>query len=75
MANCEFLTKCPFFNNKLKNMPTAADTMKNIYCRWNFIKCARYKVAIVLGSEEVPSNLFPRDTVRAEKILAQLSQK
>jgi hypothetical protein len=28
MADCEWLEICPFFNDKLKNMPAASDTMK-----------------------------------------------
>lgn len=36
-----------------------------------FAKGARYRVAIVLGSEEVPPNIFLRDTFMAENILTQ----
>ena len=75
MGNCELLTKCPFFNDQLKNMPTASDTMKNIYCRWNFKKCARYRVASVLSSKEVPADLFPGDSIRAGEILIQHQKK
>jgi len=75
MADCELLEKCLFFHDKLKNMPSAADSMKRLYCRWNFAKCARYKVAIALGRREVPLDLFPGDTRRAENILVQHSKK
>jgi len=36
-----------------------------------FAKGARYRVAIVLGSEEVPPNIFLRDAFMAENILTQ----
>ena len=75
MADCELLPECPFFNDQLKNMPTASDTMKKIYCRWNFVKCARYKVAIVLGRKKVPPDLFPGDSRRADDILIQESKR
>jgi len=75
MADCELLKICPFFNGQLKNMSAASDTMKKLYCRWNFIKCARYKVAIVLGKKNVPSDLFPGDSRRADDILIQHSKK
>ena len=75
MSECNLLEKCPFFNDQLKNMPTASDTMKKLYCRWNFEKCARYKIAIVLGRKEVPRDLFPRDSRRADDILIQHNKK
>ncbi|MFC1837351.1 hypothetical protein ACFLYW_01555 [Thermodesulfobacteriota bacterium] len=75
MADCELLEKCLFFNDKLKNMPEASDMMKKIYCRWNFAKCARYKVAITLGRKDVPLDLFPGDSRRAENILIQHNKK
>ena len=75
MADCEFLTKCPFFNDQLKNMPAASDMMKKIYCRWNFAKCARYRVAIVLDRKKVSSDLFPGDSRRADEILIQEDKK
>ena len=75
LADCELLKICPFFNDQLKNMPVASDTMKKIYCRWNFTKCARYKIAIVLGRKKVPSDLFPADSRRADEILIQGNKK
>jgi len=71
MADCEFLTLCPFFNDKMENMPSAADMMKKLYCKWNYRQCARYMVAIVLGRDKIPTDLFPRDTHRANIILTQ----
>jgi hypothetical protein len=39
-------------------MPTASDMVKKTYCRWNFAKCARYRVAIVLGRKKVHLTYF-----------------
>ena len=75
MSGCELLAKCLFFNDQLKNMPAASDTMKKLYCRWNFTKCARYRVAIVLGRKKIPPDLFPRDSHRANEILIQHDKK
>ena len=36
MADCECLAKCPFFNDKMANMPSMAEMMKNRYCRDEF---------------------------------------
>jgi hypothetical protein len=73
MSDCELLAKCPFFNDQLKNMPTASATMKKIYCCWNFTICARYKVTTVLGRKKVPPDLLPKDFRRADEILIQHS--
>ena len=75
MGNCELIEKCLFFNDQLKKMPNASDMMKNIYCRWNYKKCARYRVASALSSKEVPSDLFPSDSFRASQILIQHEKK
>lgn len=75
MSDCELLEKCLFFNDKLKNMPAATETMKKLYCRWHHVKCARYRVAIVLGRKKVPIDLFPGDSQRAEEILIQHNKK
>ena len=69
MTDCEFLTKCLFFNDKLENMPKASDMMKNMYCRWNYTKCARYMVAITLGKSAVPGDMYPADQRRANEML------
>jgi hypothetical protein len=75
MADCELLKICPFFNDQLKNMPAASNMMKKLYCRWIFAKCARFKVAIVLGKEKVPPDLFPGDSRRVDEILIQHCKK
>jgi hypothetical protein len=75
MADCELIEICPFFNDYLENMPAASDTMKKLYCRWHHSKCGRYKVAIVLGRKNVPLDLFPGDSRRAEEILMQHNKK
>ena len=74
MPDCEFLPKCLYFNDKLKNMPVASELIKTMYCLWHFEECARYMVAIRLGPKNIPSNLFPTDTTQAEKLLAQFNK-
>ena len=69
MADCELLERCPFFNDQLKNMPAASDTMKKIYCRWNFAKCARYRVAIALGRKKFHLTYFLGTLVEQMKFL------
>ena len=75
MTDCEFLKKCMFFNDKLKNMPTASGMMKKMYCKWNHAKCARYRIAIALGKSAVPDDMFPGDQLRANEMLLQYDIK
>ena len=71
MADCDFLALCPFFNDKLENMSSAADMMKKLYCKWNYSQCARYMVAVACGKDKVPVDMFPGDNARAQTILTQ----
>jgi len=75
MADCEFLENCLFFNDKLKNMPTASGMMKNMYCKWHHAKCSRYRIAIALGKSGVPDDMFPGDQLRANEMLLQYDIK
>ena len=69
MADCEKLATCPFFNDKLANMPTVAELYKKNYCHGDSGECARYIVAVKLGSDRVPADLFPNMTARARNIV------
>lgn len=71
MAMCECLESCPFFNDKMKNMPATANLYKNNYCKGDNTQCARYMIFKVSGSGAVPDDLFPNNVERANSILAQ----
>ncbi|UCF06565.1 MAG: hypothetical protein JSV33_05935 [bacterium] len=71
MPECEKLKDCPFFNDRLADMPAMANMLKNRYCHKEKMKCARYMVAISLGKEKVPSDLFPNMHDRAKEILGR----
>jgi len=66
---CPSLKVCPFFNHKMKDMPSAAELLKDRYCRGNYLNCARYMVASKLGKEKVPADLFPGQIDRAKEII------
>jgi hypothetical protein len=69
MADCEKLSKCPFFGDKLANMPSAAALMKQSFCHDDKNNCARYLVAS--QGMPVPADLFPNDPARARQILSR----
>ncbi len=71
MADCELLATCPFFNDRMANMPTSAAMFKKIYCHKDRTDCARYAVFKALGREKVPSDLFPNEMVRARRVIRQ----
>jgi hypothetical protein len=67
---CPNLKTCPFFHDKLKNMPSTANMLKKKYCEGNYQECARWMVFKACGKEKVPPDLFPNQTERAKKIIA-----
>jgi len=71
MTECDCLGGCPFFHDKMANMPALAGMMKKHYCLGDFMVCARHQVKEKLGKEHVPANLFPNQAARVPGILAQ----
>jgi hypothetical protein len=69
MPACECLPRCPFFNDKMANMPTIANFYKERLCNGEFETCARYVVFRAKGREAVPADLFPDQTARAKALL------
>ncbi len=67
--NCECLAGCPFFNDKMKNMPSMAEHMMKKYCRADWSSCARHMVFSTLGKPAVPADLFPAQKDRAKELL------
>ncbi len=75
MSACPKIEICPFFNGEMPQPTSTTDSMKEIYCRADYKKCARYQIAIQLGSNHVPDDLFPFEKVKVEKIKQQLKPK
>ncbi len=71
MADCQCLPKCPFFNDRMKNMPSMANVYKKNYCRGNNSECARFMIFKAFGSDKVPITLFPNMVDEAKRIIAK----
>jgi hypothetical protein len=72
MADCASLAACPFFNDKMANMPAMAVIFKKSYCEGgDFERCARYVVAKALGKPSVPADLFPNQIERAKVLIGK----
>lgn len=69
MAECECVPKCPFFHDKMADMPSMANMMKKRYCQGDSSVCARWVVRAALGPTAVPIDLFPNQLERAEKLV------
>jgi len=72
MPDCVCLPNCPFFNDRMKNMPTMASIYKRRYCLGDSASCARYMVFTALGRGKVPADLSPIDIETALKIIDNL---
>jgi len=70
MADCECLERCPFFNDKMANMPSMADMLKSRYCKGDWASCARHRVFLALGEEAVSGDLYPNQAADADKLIA-----
>ena len=73
MTECEFLEKCPFFNDALGNMPDTVEEMKVQYCKSNNLNCARYMIATAVGKEYIPDDLYPDQKMQAYAVIAENS--
>ncbi len=69
MSACEKIEKCQFFNDKMDNMPSTSQAMKDSFCMADKEGCARYVVST--SGHAVPSDLFPHMTERATTILGK----
>ena len=70
---CECLEKCPFFNDKMADMPSMSDLLKDRYCRGEWQSCARYRVFKAVGRDSVPSDLYPAQADKVDGIIAAIS--
>jgi hypothetical protein len=70
MADCPYILPCPFFNDRMANMPSMAAMIKSSYCKGDYTECARYLVRDKLGKGTVPEDLFPNAKDRAAKLVA-----
>ncbi len=70
MADCVCLPVCPFFNDRMAEIPVTAALLKKRFCKNQYDQCARYRVFSRLGREGVPADLYPTQTHRVDGILA-----
>lgn len=69
--DCQCLKDCIFFNDRMKNMPSMSEVLKQQYCRGDWEHCARCVVFLALGREAVPKDLFPDELDRARRLVRE----
>lgn len=67
MSKCEKLAGCPFFNDKMPNMPNVVEAIKARFCLGDSSGCARYQVG--KAGKFVPSDLYPTHNHRVAAII------
>jgi len=72
---CELMACCQFFDDKMKNLPTAAEYIKNRRCLDDYESCSRFRIYQKYGGESLPPYLDPDDTEEVEKALECLRKK
>ena len=70
MAECEYISTCPFPQGNMQDRDYDLDAMMDEYCRANNLHCARYMVSMALGETEVPADLYPDEKTRAYQLIA-----
>ena len=68
MKQCAKLAQCPFFHERLPNMPSMVEAIKRKYCTGDSSGCARLQVS--LAGKTVPPDLFPNHAHRIAALLA-----
>lgn len=71
MADCECLAGCPFYYDRMENMPGDSEFYKGKYCKGDSAECARHQVFEAYGKGRVPVDLFPAQVERAREIIAK----
>jgi hypothetical protein len=67
VADCPKLQTCPFFGDRLADVPSVAGLLKQRYCRGDYARCARYRV--VMAGVTVADDLYPNQAGRVERVL------
>lgn len=71
MADCEKLSKCPFYQGKMDINSGLGSMYKKKYCEGDKTICARYIISTELGAEFVTNNIFPNMNDLANKMIAE----
>ena len=67
MPDCELLSTCPFFNDRMQDMSEMTETYKEQYCKGDYAWCGRYMVFKALEREKNSLELVSKSTAVKNK--------
>ncbi len=73
MADCELLKGCAFFNDRMPDDHGLGAIYKKKYCLGDAAACARFMIAMSVGRDKVPVNLYPNMHDQARAVIRQHS--
>ncbi len=71
MAQCEKLSKCPFYQGQMSMESGLGAMYKRKYCEGDKTTCARYQIATTVGPEFVTNKVYPNMNDLAKKIIEE----
>ncbi|HBG06382.1 MAG: hypothetical protein A2075_00240 [Geobacteraceae bacterium GWC2_58_44] len=72
---CELMECCQFFNDNMKELPKAAEYIRNRLCLGDHQSCSRFKIYKEYGAANVPPGLNDDDAEEVKKALQCLQKK
>jgi hypothetical protein len=70
MAECIRTNTCIFFTDEVGYSPELWNDMRAAYCLVGDESCARFRLLAYMTAEEIPRDLIPTDTDRADALIA-----
>lgn len=70
MTDCPFTDCCQFFNDEMGDKPNlVTNSFKIRFCKGTYLRCARWIVMELIGSSDVPKDLYPNQDDRIDGIV------
>ena len=74
MPECKFLDSCRMMAELLNIAPELTKEYRENFCEGDCSRCARHMVAIALGPDKVPLDLFPTEASRASEVIEGINE-
>lgn len=72
---CDLIEGCQFFNDNMRDLPKAAEYIKNKLCLGDYQTCSRFRMYQEYGGEDIPPYLDPVDAEEVMKAVQCLREK
>ncbi len=75
MSECIRTGTCVFFTDEVGYSPELWGEMRSAYCLVGDPTCARFRLLAYMTAEEMPRDLIPTDSQRADDLIAESKAK